>query len=546
MNLKMVTYSIMTHLPNGITESKDDYYYSRVTSSIRFKGGYVKGHRHENKFFVKAKHENLSNGSGVRFNVETVPSPLKEDLNKSKLDRDSILSVIKNDALDFYGGDTASKPGDIRLEAVSDAPDTTVFSGGSGFLAACLTAFAQHLPLSLSPDHVWTVLSYAFAKHVDKHAEELRENFVQHEGKKRLLVRADHLVMGGGDLDRGSPPETWEASIFSDFSRQIKQHIGEKVHTIIAGGFTTTTNTARAAHEITLMSAMKNYFSYGMMTMCGIPYITLLGTEQDWATLRSRAEDLGNLMTPEIRNAWLPYLLPVLDEFVNSYKGNVNHGFWQSMVKLRDTGGGSGSHSFISGWLQIFFPYLASGEFNTRLRSWNEMYFEGPDPKEFPTIVSSAPVDWDYYGKTHDLHFHSGITGYTQDPIDGTLTPLIGWHVTHDPPQDPVSRFEAVKGEIEALLKAHKAEAQATPLDKTAPWYVRICTLYSEQVSLEGPARRIVLKRKLDSLKNSRGRVSEYWAAREEMRRLELSIEKQNTTVLLSIDAMINKFFDKE
>jgi len=59
---------------------------------------------------------------------------------------------------------------------MSNAPNTTVFSGGSGFLAASLTAFAQHLPLSISPDHIWAVLSYAFAKHVDAHAEELRKN----------------------------------------------------------------------------------------------------------------------------------------------------------------------------------------------------------------------------------------------------------------------------------------------------------------------------------------------------------------------------------
>jgi len=409
------------------------------------------------------------------------------------------LSMIKEDASIFYGDDSfgstrlRSMQNDIRLESLSNAPDTTAFSGGSGFLAACLTAFAQHLPLALSPDHIWAVLSYAFAKHVDKHAEELRTNFVQHEGKKRLEVNADHIVMGGGDLNHGSPAEMWEATIFPDFSRQIKQHIGEKVHAIIASDFTTTTNTARAAHEITLMSAMKNYFSYGMGTMCGIPRITLLGSEADWVALRARAEDLGQLMTPKVRDAWMPYLLPVLDEFVNSYKGNVNHGFWQSMVKIRETAFGSGDHELISGWLQIFFPYLRSGRFNTHLRPWNEMYFDGPDPTDFPSIVSSAPVDWNYYGKIYNLHFHAGITGYTQDPIDnGTLTPLIGWYVTHDPPKDPDMRLEEVKGEIEALLKGHDVEAQAEPLDTTASWYVRVCTLHSEQLMLEKTDMRVI------------------------------------------------------
>jgi len=526
-------------VPNGITTTNRGR--SHEKTSLRFNGGSVKGHPYKNTFSVEAQHEFLPNKSGVRFNVETVPAALEEDLNKVQLDKAEVLNRIKTDASSFYG-DSICKTEDIRLEAVAETPETIVFSGGSGFLAACLTAFAQHLPLELSPDHIWAVLSYAFAKHVDTHAEELRKNFVQHEGKKRLLVEVDDFVMCGGDLDKGTPAAEWESRVFPDFSRQIKEHIGEKAHATIASDFTTTTKTARAAHEITLMSAMKNFFSYGMSTRCGIPRITLLGSEADWAALRSRAESLGNLMTQGIRNAWMPYLLPVLDEFVQSYKGNVNHGFWQSMVKLRGTSG-SGAYDFISGWLQIFFPYLRSGAFNTRLRPWHELYFEGPDSEDFPTIVSSAPVDWDYYGVTHDLHFHSGITGYTQDPNDGTLAPLIGWYVTHDLPKDPDMRLEKVKQEIEALIKGHEAEARAVPLDKDAPWYVRVQTLYLEQLSLEAPARRIALKRNADTLR--RECRYEYYEALSEMKKLNETIEKENeSSSALTTDAMIGKMLE--
>ena len=40
----------------------------------------------------------------------------------------------------------------------------------------------------------------------------------------------------------------------------------------------------------------------------------MLGSEQDWVELRARAEDLGKIMTPEVASAWMPYLLPILDE----------------------------------------------------------------------------------------------------------------------------------------------------------------------------------------------------------------------------------------
>ena len=446
-------------------------------------GGFAEGTRHyQNTFEVEEKHERLTNG-GVRFSVETVPAAEDKHIHKLTIGRDAFLARIK-----------ASE--NVRLEAVSKCPENLVFAGGIGFFAACLSAFAQHLPLALSPDHIWACILYAFAKHVDKHAEELRKNFVKHKGKKRLEVVADDTVMSGGiDPDSGSSAKAWEQTIFPSFSKQIRQHIGEKVHSAVVCDFSTTTATSRAAHEITLMSTMKHYFSYGMGSMCGIPKITLLGSEEDWVSVRTRAEALGELMTSTFRKLWMPFLLPVLDEFVESYRGQVNHGFWQSMVKLRYEGG-SGASSVVSGWMQILFPYLKSGELNMGLRLWQEMYFHGPDPDNIPAVISSAPVDWDYYGTTYNLHFQAGFTGCTQDPVDGTLTPVMGWHVTHDPPQDPEKRLETIKDEIMALLKGHAKEAQADVLDKTEPWYARVSVLHFEQKSVEG-----VLVQKIESEK---------------------------------------------
>jgi len=97
------------------------------------------------------------------------------------------------------------------------------------------------------------------------------------------------VMMSGGDLDYGSPTKAWEDTIFPDFSRQTRQHIGAKGHDTIASDFTTAINTARAAYKITRMSAMKNYFSYSMSTRCGILRITLLGSEEDWVALSDRA-----------------------------------------------------------------------------------------------------------------------------------------------------------------------------------------------------------------------------------------------------------------
>jgi len=68
---------------------------------------------------------------------------------------------------------------------------------------------------------VWAQIAWGFAKHVDNHAEELRSNFAQHEGKKRrllvLVVTSPSFCLGLGEsFEASSPPEQcqWEREIF--------------------------------------------------------------------------------------------------------------------------------------------------------------------------------------------------------------------------------------------------------------------------------------------------------------------------------------------
>jgi len=474
--------------PAGITGRKG---YSQ--NSIRISGQSIgAGKHHRNTFDVVTKHDKLSVKDGVRFNVETVPEALKEHMEKPFLSRQSYLDKICKNGKDYYNTSTAynEKELETRLEAAScHKEDKLVAVGGNGFLVACVTAFAQHLPLELSPDHIWSLISYAFAKNVDENAEELRENFVQYEGKKRLeVVTPDSFQMSqNNDPDTGASANDWQTYVFPDFSRQIKGYIGESTHSLVAGKFSTTTAVSNAASEIVLMSAMKNYFSYCMRTKCGIPSITLTGTEEDWVSLRTRTEALGKVMQKDFTSYWMPLVLPLLDEFIASYRGSVKNNFWQSMVKLRNNGMGSGSEEFISGWMQIFFPYLASGRLNTSLRPWHEMFFHGPNPDEFPTLISSVPVDWNYFGSNLDLHFHAGITGVSQNTADGMLAPVMGWYVTHAPPKSSAERLE-VEDEIAALSKVHKGETSGVGCERL--------------MELSETAKELSLKRDADGVDN--------------------------------------------
>jgi Domain of unknown function (DUF4419) len=457
--------------PEGIMP--EDSWTSTV-DQIGFPGAIVSAGRHyQNTFAVTPKHVKLTKPSGVRFNVETVPEPLPEHLNKPKIDRVEELRKIRRDTVDAHNSKYSKSPcdesfwieaninqanqaseNDVWIEATSKHEPNLIYRGANGFIVAVVLAFAQHLPLELSPDHIWALITYAFAKHVDEHAEELRHLFVSHKGKQRILIDTDpsFTISRDQNPDTGATAEEWEQQVFSQFSSEIRKYVGNDTHAALTANFSTTTPSSRAASEIVLMAAMKNYFSYGMRTMCGIPEITLLGTEDDWIALRSRTEALGKRMLPSFADYWMPALLPVLDEFHLSYKGKVNHGFWQSMVKLRATHG-SGAATFISGWIQTFFPHIKNIEGGDRnqqatMRQWNEMYFSGPEPSDFPMVESFAPCDWVYYGTNYDLEFHAGIAGVCQDPETGTISPVTGWYVIHTLSKPKEVQIEEIEKEI--------------------------------------------------------------------------------------------------
>eukprot|EP01123_Difflugia_compressa_P000194 TRINITY_DN102_c0_g1_i2.p1 TRINITY_DN102_c0_g1~~TRINITY_DN102_c0_g1_i2.p1 ORF type:complete len:438 (-),score=70.35 TRINITY_DN102_c0_g1_i2:315-1550(-) len=375
---------------------------------------------------VNPSHERTD--KGVRFNIETLSElgPLKDTID---IDADRFVN-------DFYN-DRNFK---AKVE-VSSFKREQVVSPTKGFVHVALEAFNRHYPLVIRPDDIWLLLTWSFSKHVENNAEALRKNFVQHEGKKALIV---DVSFGPGQTQ----PEDWERSVFPSFSRQIREHIGEHTHSIIAGSFSTTTITDKAAHEITLMAAMKQYFSYYGRTDCGIPFIELHGTEKDWIDVRDRAKQLSSLMISEEGERWMSYLGPVLDEFVASYQGNVNHHFWQGMVKKIRHGYGSGSYSTVSGWITLFYLSLSNHH-----KSWQKMISsDGPEPSEFPPVVSSAPVVWDYLGTNIPIHFHAGYYAIKQDEKTLALQSCIGWAVSHDPPNGE-KRIIALEKEIELLKK---------------------------------------------------------------------------------------------
>jgi Domain of unknown function (DUF4419) len=291
----------------------------------------------------------------------------------------------------------------------------------SGFLQAIHHSFDCHAPLILSPDDVWVTIAQGFSYYVNANAESLRKHFVKHEGQEYIEIQRDHFI-------KGSPDNDWMGG-FNEFSDKIAEHIG-KARELLVSDYSTTTAISRAASQVVLMDAMKSYFSYGCRTCCGIPNITLEGTQDDWEHMVDQAQALAKYRCKD----WVQVLVTALKRFVDAFKGNADPKVWQS---LYHEGGGSGG-PFVTGWVNVFFPYTKSyqgtctrtNEYALTLEA-GRGFFSGPCTSDIPSGMSAVPFKWIYHNEKYLMKFIGGFLGAYLSPT-GSVRPAFGWAVAEE------------------------------------------------------------------------------------------------------------------
>lgn len=335
-------------------------------------------------------------------------------------------------------------------------------SDANAFAAAVQIAFIEHRPLALSPDAVWLCIARGFAEHVNQNSETLRRRLVRHEGKLELVVNRPDFELGR--------PNPWP-ECFAAFSDQIAQHIG-KLRELVVAEFSTTGPVERAACDVLLMDGFQAYFEYTITIGCGIPAVTLLGTPEDWRSIRTRAAHLAEYDL----EWWTRSLLPVLDQLVDAAEGSPDASFWRSLFRYES---GSG-RSDLTGWILVLFPYLQEWDGkrirNEHMATWaddwktvdarlTEFDFRGPALSALLPVIASVPVKAvdQRTGAATELRFVSGMFGVVEDERTGTISPEVGWAVVHgaatgtkwEPIDEP---YEVAIGELDEVTGLRKTE----------------------------------------------------------------------------------------
>lgn len=306
----------------------------------------------------------------------------------------------------------------------------------NGFVETIHVAFDEHRPLVLSPDDVWLTICQAFGNHIAVTADEQKKDLVSATAPETIKVFIYNLAK---DNQKG-----WE-ELVNGFNDSLKIYLKKDPVSLVNQKFSTTTPIITTAYQITLMDAVKSYFSFEGGSGCGIPEITLLGTPEDWQKIHDELDQF-NAYGMEF---WTKELKPVIQEFILASKGKPNVAFWQEIYKHESFYGVTS----VTGWIHKFFPYLSADK-NTQPDVWDretefkKTYYRNPyiegkkyllsqiSTFDFPKGYVNVPFTWveerPQYGDVieHNLELNAGFLGMEQHD-DLALQPFISWCITH-------------------------------------------------------------------------------------------------------------------
>ena len=225
-------------------------------------------------------------------------------------DKDSLKKIIPKDAL-AYSFDKDKELGYIE-------ENTPVLNG-------FYTAHTNHYPIRIKPDDIWLLIVQAFSNHVNANAEKLRHYFVNFDGKQKLKII--YILSNIEQVDR---------KILENFSEQIneqmKKYLGEKLLDILTPNFSTSNYDSKIVCKISIMGAFKKYFAYRMHLIgCGIPYIILEGTAQDYKKIISKANELEKYKF----DWYINRIIPHLEKMVEAKEGKIDVNYFKNIIQKK-------------------------------------------------------------------------------------------------------------------------------------------------------------------------------------------------------------------
>lgn len=343
------------------------------------------------------------------------------------------------------------------------------------FITAAYEAYDKHLGFTLSPSQLYLLILQQISIHqysLRKREKQKARHYKEEDNSEDLDSAKDHIKereYKPVEVEFNLPPE-------DDYFYQIIDFIREAMSESIEGYydsasyFTTATEEELFATESCFYNQQEEFFQYEYApSRCGIPYFLLEGSLSDWISLREHSEHaIKDLTLPTFSERWLPIILPILDRLVRIKEKNSSDlsladiQLMKNFVKVGEVAG-SGAYTYITGWINIFFPLTAHQKWNKYCMTYDE-YLQsiisksnnaeieetektedgdvGLDIICYPMGLNTIPIDWKYkpqaeeeIGETKEgeeewfkLHLYCGFIGMKEE--SDRLKPVVGWWIS--------------------------------------------------------------------------------------------------------------------
>lgn len=295
-----------------------------------------------------------------------------------------------------------------------------------GLVSTIMEAYNRHHNLILRPDDIWQAILTQFSFYVNANAEDLRDCFVDFQGKKTLVIEM---------------PGTLFSADFGNFANRM---VDEKIATNLKDPdvtawllpkFSTTKPEDRVAASVTIMSTLQAYFDYVCSLCCGIPKVSLEGTPADWKLLRQKIDRLPQYDVKgkdQIMKKWHSLLASVLDQLVDSAEGRPSLYFWDTVCSR--SGGGSGPR-YLSGWITVFSCFKENGSWQGNIS--DESDWPKIDTTDIPVGAVSVPVLVDDNGTQYETQMlagqfaHESVSSVPDANQLDTVRPRTDWCIAY-------------------------------------------------------------------------------------------------------------------
>ena len=330
-----------------------------------------------------------------------------------------------------------------------DTNEEKIFSHEkSSLIQGLIYAYKNHYPITVTPDMIWILILQGFSRFMEKYAEQMREKFVNFTGKKDLKVKRLE------ETPYTATKEVWDG-IMKEFVEKIGKNVGQETIDNLECNFSTTSPVSLVTSQVSIMSAMKQYFYYGLyMGGCGISNITLEGSIQDWEKIKSKLEFLST----KGLEWYTQHLIPIINNFIETKKyynakGKLSDDlieFWKRMIRLKGKGEMYDPH-IINGWIVNFIPNLS----NEKPEVYEELI-----EYNVPDQIISCPMELTWLPPLMNKKYEfkcslfSGFYGMIQDEKTFNVRPVIGYAIV----VDDKTESDITKEERDKIIKEYTEE----------------------------------------------------------------------------------------